>query len=84
MRVMTLKHDTPRWIGDVIDSNRRMMGDLLDNKRRQPTCVGVWPITVEKSARRKAELSRSQDLKSGPDDVLAKHIPVQYKCVAID
>jgi hypothetical protein len=53
---MTLKRDTPRWIGDVIGSNRGMMGDLLDNKCRQPTCLGVWPITVEESAMRKAEL----------------------------
>ena len=53
---MTLKRDPSRCIGDVIRSNRRMMRDLLDNKCRQPTCVGVWPITVEKSARRKAGL----------------------------
>lgn len=54
MRVMTLERDPPRWIGDVIRSNWRMVGNLLDNERRQPTRVVVRPITVKKSAGRKA------------------------------
>jgi hypothetical protein len=56
LRVMTLKRDPPRWIGNIIRSNRRMVGNLLDDECRRPTFVRVWPVTVEKSAGRNVGL----------------------------
>ncbi len=61
LRIMTLKRDPSRCIGDVMRSDQRMVGDLLNDECRQTACVCIWPMTAEKSAERNAGIRYPQD-----------------------